>query len=188
MATTKAGKKSLGAIELLIQDHKKVQKMFKDFEKLGEGDEEEKLALVTQCCTELKIHSQIEEEIFYPAAREAINADDILDEAEVEHASVADLIDQIQAMEPSDDLYDAKFTVIGEFTNHHIKEEQDEMFPKVKKAKIDLAALGQELMQRKLELQEEMGVLEEDRDDEAARRKSASRSKSQPAAYAKSKE
>lgn len=91
-------------------------------------------------------------------------------------------------MEPGEDLYDAKFTVIGEFTNHHIKEEQDEMFPKVKKARIDLEALGEELMQRKLELQEEMGVLEEDEDEETAPRRSTSRGKSQPAAHAKSKE
>lgn len=185
MATTKAAGK-MDAISLLIADHKKVQKMFKDFEKLKDGDEDEKAALVNECCTALKIHTQIEDEIFYPAARGAIKESDLLDEAEVEHASVEDLILQLESMMPGDELYDAKFTVIGEYTNHHIKEEQDEMFPKVKKTKLDLVALGEELMQRKQELREEMGVPEED-EEEAAPRRSSARGKQPHAAYAKSK-
>ncbi|MBA2689572.1 MAG: hemerythrin domain-containing protein [Burkholderiales bacterium] len=146
------------AISLLMDDHKKVQKLFKEFEKLEEDAEEEKGELARQICAELTIHAQVEEEIFYPAAREAIDESDLLDEAEVEHASAKELIAQIESMEPGDELYDAKVRVLGEYINHHVKEEQDEMFPKAKKAKMNLAALGEELLQRKQELQTEMGL------------------------------
>ncbi len=149
------------AIALLLEDHKKVQKLFKDFEKIKEEDSDDgKQSLVKQICNELTIHTQVEEEIFYPAAREAIDEQDLLDEAEVEHASAKELIAQLQSMEADDELYDATVTVLGEYVNHHIKEEQDEMFPKVKKAKLDVQALGEEIMQRKQELQAEMGIAE----------------------------
>ena len=95
-----------------------------------------------RACQELTIHAQIEEEIFYPAVRDGIEDDDLMDEAEVGHASAKDLIAQLEAMEPGNDLYDARFTVLGEYIDHHVKEEQDEMFPKAKKAKLDLKALG----------------------------------------------
>jgi hemerythrin superfamily protein len=151
------------AIAVLIEDHKTVQKQFKEFEKLKEenGSANEKGDIVKQVCMELTIHAQIEEEIFYPAIREAIGDDDLMDEAEVEHMGAKDTIAQLQNMEPGDELYDAKFTVLGEYVAHHIKEEQDEMFPKVKKAKVDTAALGVELLQRKQELQAEMGIADE---------------------------
>jgi len=115
------------AIVLLTDDHKTVQKLFKDYEKLtkNDADDDEKAALATQICMELTIHAQIEEEIFYPAVREAIEETDLLDEAEVEHAGAKDLIAQIGAMTPGEELYDAKVTVLGEYVNHHIKEEQD---------------------------------------------------------------
>jgi hemerythrin superfamily protein len=146
-----ASKKTSGAsadnaITMLTDDHKKVKKLFKDFEKLKEkGDASEKEALVEQICAELTIHAEIEEEMFYPAAREAIEDDDLMNEAEVEHASAKDLIEQIQAMDSSDPTYDAKVTVLGEYVNHHIEEEEKEMFPKVKKAKLDLEAMGEEI-------------------------------------------
>lgn len=142
--TTAAG--AGNAISMLTDDHKKVKKLFKDFDKLKEkGDAADKEALVEQICAELTVHAEIEEEIFYPAAREAINDDDMMNEAEVEHASAKDLIEQLQAMDSSDPTYDAKVTVLGEYINHHVQEEETEMFPKVKKAKIDLDALGEEL-------------------------------------------
>ena len=151
--------KSQDAITLLTDDHKKVQKLFKEFEKLvKQEDDEGKDELAQQICAELTIHAQIEEEIFYPAAREAIEEQDMLDEAEVEHASAKELIEQIESMRAGEELFDAKVTVLGEYVNHHIKEEQDQMFPKVKKAKVDLEALGEELLQRKEELMAEMGM------------------------------
>jgi hemerythrin superfamily protein len=151
------------AIALLTDDHKTVQKLFKEYEKLmqNDADEEEKAALAKQICMELAVHAQIEEEIFYPVVREAIEETDLLDEAEVEHASAKELIAQLGAMAPGEELYDAKVTVLGEYVNHHITEEQDEMFPKVKKAKLDTASLGAELLERKQEVQAELGVGEE---------------------------
>ena len=138
------------AITLLTDDHKKVKKLFKDFEKIKEkGEASDKEALVEQICTELTVHAEIEEEVFYPAAREAIDDDDMMNEAEVEHASAKDLIEQLQAIDSSDPTYDAKVTVLGEYVNHHIEEEEKEMFPKVKKAKVDLEALGEELAELK---------------------------------------
>jgi hypothetical protein len=157
----RAQQKGQDAIALLIEDHKRVQQLFKQFEKLKDSEEtsdEDKAAIVAMACADLTIHAQIEEEIFYPAAREAIDEHDLLDEAEVEHASAKDLIAQLAEMQPGDDLYEAKFIVLGEYVNHHVKEEQDEMFPKVKKAGLDLNALGEELLQRRQELMAEMGL------------------------------
>lgn len=149
----------MDAISLLTEDHKKVKKMFKDFETLmkSEDKEEEKGDLVETICKELTVHMQIEEEIFYPAARAAID-DDLMDEADVEHAGAKDLIAQLQEMDPGDDHYDAKVTVLGENIDHHVKEEEEEMFPKAKKAKLDLADLGAQMLQRKQELQASSGA------------------------------
>lgn len=141
------------AIDLLVDDHKKVKKMFKDFDKLKEkGDDEEKHALVQEICSELMVHTQVEEDLFYPAIREIVE-EDMVNEAEVEHASAKDLIEQIQALDPSDPMYDAKVTVLGEYIEHHVDEEEKEMFPKVKKSKLDLEALGEEMGSLKESLQ-----------------------------------
>ena len=158
------------AIALLTEDHKAVQKIFKEFEKLkqNEGSDEEKSELVLRACQELTVHAQIEEEIFYPAVRDGIEDDDLMDEAEVEHASAKDLIAQLESMEPGNDLFDARFTVLGEYIDHHVKEEQEEMFPKAKKAKLDLMALGEDLAQRKKELRGELGINDPDLEDREA--------------------
>ena len=107
-----------------------------------------------QICGLLKVHTTIEEEIFYPAARAALAAkgDDMLDEATVEHASAKALIAQLESASPGDQLYDAKLTVLGEYIKHHVKEEQEEMFPKCRKAKMDLRGLGAQMAARKAEL------------------------------------
>lgn len=151
---------SLDAVQLLTADHKEVKQLFKQYEKLVEADagDEEKQMLAEQICTMLTVHAMIEEEIFYPAARESIEEQDLLDEAEVEHASAKDLIAQIQSMEPSEELYDAKVTVLGEYIDHHVKEEESEMFAKVKKSDLDLDAIGEEMSTRKEELMAELGV------------------------------
>ena len=143
------------ALALLVEDHKNVKKMFKDFDKLKESDgsDEAKAALVEKICMELTVHAQVEEEILYPAVREAIEDDDLMDEAEVEHAGAKDLIAQLEGMAPGDEHYDAKVTVLGENIEHHIEEEEGEMFPKAKKAKLDLADLGEQIAARKEELQ-----------------------------------
>ena len=109
---------------------------------------------------ELSIHAQAEEEIFYPAVRAAIKDDDLMDEADVEHAGAKNLIAQLEAMTPAHDHYDATVTVLGENIDHHVKEEEEKMFPKAKKAKVDTAALGAALIQRKHELLAERGEAE----------------------------
>lgn len=134
------------AIALLTADHKRVKKMFKQFDKMKEdGAAADKQALAQQICAELTLHAEVEEQIFYPATREAIDDDDMLNEAEVEHASAKDLIAQIESGDPSDPLWDAKVSVLGEYVDHHVQEEEVEMFRKARKAKMDLEALGQQI-------------------------------------------
>lgn len=143
------------AIALLKADHAEVKKCFKAYEKLvkADADGSERQAMADQICTLLSVHAQIEEEIFYPAAREVLGEEvDLVDEADVEHASAKDLIAQIRAMQPDEDHYDAKVKVLGEYIDHHVQEEQDEMFPKVKKAGLDTKAVGLQLSERKGEL------------------------------------
>ena len=140
------------AIELLKQDHANVKKAFKEFERLDHEDTATLQELVVTVCSELKVHTAIEEEIFYPAVREAIEDEDIMNEAKVEHQSAKDLITQLEAMKADDPLYPATFTVLCEYVLHHVKEEESEMFPQAKKAKLDLEALGQQMLARKEEL------------------------------------
>jgi hemerythrin superfamily protein len=142
--------KPADAIKLLKDDHKEVKTYFKQYETLE--DDAEKRALADKICLALTVHAQIEEEIFYPAAREAIDDDDLLDEAEVEHASAKQLIAEIQAMQVSDRLFDAKVTVLGEYIDHHVEEEETEMFPESRESDLDLKALGAQLAERKAAL------------------------------------
>jgi hemerythrin-like domain-containing protein len=138
--------------------------MFKEFEELTESRAksaaQKKLDLARQICLELTVHAQIEEEIFYPAVRAAIKETDLLDEAEVEHQSAKDLIAQIQQMMEPDEKFEAKVKVLGEYIDHHVKEERTEMFPKARAArKLDLVAMREELETRKEELMAEMGAM-----------------------------
>jgi len=149
------------AIALLKADHKAVSGLFKEYDK-AEDDRARKVELATEICTELTIHAAIEEEIFYPQAREAFGDDEdgvaLLDEAEVEHGSLKVLIAQIEeAMDGAgpDEKTDAKVTVLKEYVEHHVKEEEKELFPKVRKSEMDLAELGEELRARKEELKAE---------------------------------
>ena len=114
------------------------------------------LVMVVQAADQLTVHIKSEEEIFYPAAREAIENDDLMNEAVVEHNSAKELISQIQSMGPSDPMFDATVKVLGEYVNHHVEEEQNEIFPKVEKAKLDLEEIGAQIAQRKEELSEEL--------------------------------
>ena len=141
------------AIALLTADHREVKEMFEQFEELGDRAKASKEKLKEKICKALIAHTTIEEEIFYPAMREnGEDAEDMVDEAVVEHASAKDLIKQLQEMQPDDDLYDAKVKVLGEQIDHHVQEEEKEMFAKAKKSGLDLLALGQEMALRKQEL------------------------------------
>ncbi|MCR5868597.1 MULTISPECIES: hemerythrin domain-containing protein [Aquincola] len=159
-APARKDKEAPDALTLLTQDHDEVKKLFKKYEKLvkAEAGAQEREALANQICLLLTVHAQIEEEIFYPAAREVLPEADLVDEATVEHASAKDLIAQIESMTADDDLYDAKVTVLGEYIEHHVKEEQEEMFPKLRR-RIDIKAVGAELLARKQELMEGKAVL-----------------------------
>jgi DUF438 domain-containing protein len=149
------------AVSLLSADHAEVRQMFEAYKQLVEedADNEEKRELAEQICVTLTVHADIEEEIFYPAMRESLDDDLLLDEAEVEHASAKDLIAQIQGMDPDDALYDAKVLVLGEYVEHHVEEEETEIFPAAEKSGVDLDLLGAELAERKQEL---MSAVEED--------------------------
>jgi hemerythrin-like domain-containing protein len=141
------------AIALLTAEHREVKDMFEQFEQLGDRAKASKEKLKEKICQALIVHTAIEEEIFYPAVREAVkDSEDMVDEAVVEHAAAKDLIQQLQEMQPDDDLYDAKVKVLGEEIDHHVQEEEEEMFPKARKSGLDLIALGQEMAMRKQEL------------------------------------
>ena len=149
------------ACSLLDTDHRNVKKMFKEYEELthsrAANAQQKKRELANQICTELTVHAQIEEEIFYPALREAISETDLLDEAEVEHGSAKELIAQIESATDVDEKFDAKVIVLGEYIDHHVKEERGEIFPKARSArKLDLVSMRDELMTRKEELMGEM--------------------------------
>jgi hemerythrin superfamily protein len=163
MATTRKSERSeTDAIEMLKADHKAVKALFKKFAALkddrDEGNDDEKSSVVQEICTALTVHTAVEEEIFYPAVREAIDDRDLMDEALVEHAGAKDLIAQLQEMDSDDDLYDAKVTVLGEQIDHHVEEEEGVMFPEAKKSKVDTEALGSLIEARRQELMAEMGA------------------------------
>jgi hemerythrin-like domain-containing protein len=138
------------AIALLRADHKVVSDLFEQFEKTR--SDARKAAIVAQICKELTVHTEIEEEIFYPAVKAALKDHELIPEANVEHASVKDLIAQVEGKTPDGEMYDARVKVMGEFVKHHVKEEQNEMFPKAKKTKVDMIALGEQMAARKQEL------------------------------------
>jgi hemerythrin superfamily protein len=152
------------ACSLLDADHRNVKKMFASYEELtnsrSASARDKRRDLAMQICMELTVHAQIEEEIFYPAVREAIKETDLLNEAEVEHAGAKDLIAQLQEAGEVDDMFDAKVKVLGEYIDHHVKEERNELFPKARAArKLDLVAMREELAARKEELMAEMSVM-----------------------------
>jgi len=140
----------MSAIEFLERDHREVEELFEQFEDLNHGAQ--KLEIVRRICTALTVHTTLEEEIFYPAARAATKDNDLLDEAAVEHASAKNLIAELQAMKLGDDLYDAKVNVLGEQIKHHVREEESELFPDCEAAGMDLDALGVQLAIRRSDL------------------------------------
>ena len=145
--------KSNDAVSLLTSEHREVADLFKQYEALGDRAKAGKKRLADQICTALIVHAMVEEEIFYPAVREGgKEAEEMIDEAVVEHASGKDLIAQIQEMDPEDELYDAKVKVLSEQIEHHVQEEEKDMFPLARKGKLDLEALGAEMAMRKEEL------------------------------------
>jgi hemerythrin superfamily protein len=154
----------MDAIRLLKQDHREVEQLIEEFEKARSP---RKAQIAGQICRMLTVHATIEEEIFYPAAREALKDEDLAEEAEVEHQSAKDLIARIQGSTPDDDKFEARVKVLGEYVKHHVREEEKEMFPQLQQRKIDLEALGEQLQQRRQQLMA-MAVGRDMMDDETA--------------------
>lgn len=140
------------AVAMLKADHRKVEELFDKFEKTRGGDK--KKALAEQICMELTVHTRVEEDVFYPACRGAVE-DDMLDESYVEHDGAKVLIAEIEAGGPEDDFYDAKVKVLSEMIEHHVEEEEkrvEGLFSKARKAGLDLDALGDRMAAEKSEL------------------------------------
>jgi hypothetical protein len=154
--TRRTGRRDPLAVTLLKKDHREVEGWFDEYEQLE--DEKDKLALFNQIALALKVHTQIEEEILYPEERGEVE-DDMLDEAYVEHQSAKTMIAEIEGMKPSDEFYDAKVKVLGEYVKHHVKEEEQPggIFAQAKKGDEDLDAMGERLKARKEELMAQMG-------------------------------
>lgn len=145
---------SLDAVELLTADHANVKSLFEEYESLGDRALVAKKRLATEICLELTKHATAEEELFYPSVRSASkDTEDLVDEATVEHATAKDLIAQILAMDASEELFDAKVKVLAEYIQHHVKEEEGEIFPKARKLKLDLMSLGEAIQARKDEVE-----------------------------------
>jgi hypothetical protein len=153
--TKSAATSRADAIKLLKDDHREAEEIFEQFEKARSPDRKKTLAM--KVCMALKIHTQIEEEIFYPACRGEVE-DDMLDEAKVEHNGAKQLIAEIEAGSPEEELWEAKVTVLSEYIKHHVKEEEQPggIFSQARKAKVDLKALGDQLAARKAELEQQM--------------------------------
>lgn len=149
MSTTKKTS-AQDATKLLHADHLRVSELFEQYE--STNSTAKKKVLVEKICTELTVHSQIEEEIFYPAVKKALNDKEMVPEATVEHASLKNLIAQVEGKEPDGEMFDAKIKVMSEYVKHHVKEEEGEMFKKAKASDLDLAQLGEQLAARKEEL------------------------------------
>ena len=155
---TDAAARSQNAIALLKADHRQVEEWFAQFEKAR--DDERKQVLANKICNALKVHTTIEEEIFYPAFLDATDDKDMHHEAEIEHEGAKQLIAKIEASSPDDDYFDSKVKVLSEMIKHHVKEEEqpDGMFAEARKSDMDLDALGEQMAQRKAELEEMDGV------------------------------
>jgi hemerythrin superfamily protein len=162
------------AIALLKQDHRTVSQLFEEFQ---DADEEEQSAIAQRVCQLLTVHAQIEEELLYPAAKECFDGDeeneDLVNEAEIEHGSAKELIAKIEGMSSDDEHFKATVTVLGEYIKHHVKEEEGQLFPQLKKTELDLKELGSRLADRKFALMEQLGI--EEQEPPQTRKRSAGR-------------
>ncbi|HEY0962160.1 MAG TPA: hemerythrin domain-containing protein [Pseudomonadales bacterium] len=155
-ASSPRSSRASNAISILRADHKLVNELFEQFESTRSSAKKQKI--VQQICTELTIHAMVEEEIFYPAVKQALKDDELIPEAIVEHDTLKSLIAQVEGVEPDGEMYDAKVKVMSEYVKHHVKEEQNEMFPKAQKTRLDMDELGEMILQRKEELKAELAA------------------------------
>ena len=149
------------ALEMLRDDHRQVEALFKEYERLTTGDDvAAKEAVATEICEKLTIHAQVEEEVFYPAAREVLDKQQIIDEAEEEHADAKQLITELEEMSPDDDAYDMTVKSLSDAIAHHVEEEESEMFPKLKEAGMETESVGERMAERKQEIMDELGFVQ----------------------------
>ena len=150
MAIKKAAKQASRvplALQVLMVDHAAVDKLFRRYAR--QRDNAERAATVKEICAALALHAEIEETIFYPEVRGSVKDEDLLDEAEVEHAHIKLLVEWLATADPTEDLYDARVTVLKEYVKHHVEEEETELFPKLKRADLDLDEMGERLLEAK---------------------------------------
>lgn len=152
------------AIELLEADHRALLRLFAEYADLVRHDvaRGKRRALAQRICTELAIHSRLEDELFYPAARDALGDEDLLDESGEHHAAIGDLMAQVLTMRAGDPLYDARVAVLREYTERHIRQEREQVFARLRGARHDLGALGRSFAQRKQELHTVADALREE--------------------------
>ena len=165
------------AVAMLKADHKKVKKAFKDFEKLDPHEDPEACrSLVEQTLAEIEVHAELEEQLFYPAARGAVKEEELIDEAEVEHMTAKVLIEQLKGMQPEDEKYAATFKVLGEYINHHVKEEEGEMFEQMTGRGVQWDQVLEQMQMRRMELMQEKGMPMEEEEMQASSSPSRGRS------------
>ena len=141
------------AVQLIKQDHKKVASLFQKYQKTKGAEAKRKIA--EQAMEQLEIHSKLEEEIFYPAAKKEIEDSDLINEAVKEHGTVKELIEELRGMSPGDEEFEEKWSELVENVEHHVQEEESELLPEVEDTEIDLSEFGEEMAERKEELMEE---------------------------------
>ncbi len=149
----KPSKRPQEATALLRADHKVVSDLFTEYE--AARTSAKKRSIVASICTELSVHAQVEDEIFYPAVKAALKDKELIPEAIVEHATLRDLIGQVEGQEPDGEMFDAKIKVLSEYVKHHVKEEHEEMFPKARASNLNMVELGAKLAARKMKLLDE---------------------------------
>jgi len=154
-ASKGAGGEDMDAIELLEQDHREVEAMFKAFQ--STDDEDRQAELARRICSALKIHTQLEEELLYPPARDELDEPDMVEEAIVEHQAAKTLIGEIERMAPGEALFEARMKVLSEQIEHHVKEEERDLFPACRKTEMDLARIGRLMAERKRSLMAKRG-------------------------------
>jgi iron-sulfur cluster repair protein YtfE (RIC family) len=142
-------------LQLLADEHREVKALFQHYHRLAQagGKGDERMLLASQICVALTLHAQVEEEILYPAARAALAHDgELVDEAYVEHAGAKSLVAQLKTMTSDQPMFDAKVTVLGEYVDHHVREEENELFPKLRKTALDLQGMGTRMADRRKQL------------------------------------
>ena len=182
-ASTRSSNPSRGAssaknqiVAMLKADHKKVKKAFKDFEKMDpQEDPQECQALVEHTLGEIEVHAELEEQLFYPAARGAIEEEDLIDEAEVEHMTAKVLIQQLKGMGAQDEKFAATFKVLGEYLKHHIEEEEGEMFKQLTASGADWRTVLEEMQSQRERLMQEKGIAPEEEESDSGQAVGAAR-------------